>query len=293
MESRLPERLKRIVAPPAQFLDGFLFFFRAVPFLARHPILWPYALLPFLINGAIVVASAIALVYFFPDLSGLLWKPPEAWYLWLLYLPYLAVLFLLIPLIAYVLFFMILPGITSPPFKGKLCKHARQIIKKQPVRPAGGFWIDVVMPTVIEIRKGVRVLLTSVLLLPVNLVPVVGQGAYLVLVSYFTWWNMALNNLEYPLDSESWVTPLPLKRKFVSLRRWPALGLGCAISLTYLIPFLNFFTVSVGVIGATLLYHAYGEQAGLWETPPQGRDDGPKGNPAPQGHEPNETSTWP
>jgi uncharacterized protein involved in cysteine biosynthesis len=99
--------------------------------------------------------------------------------------------------------------------------------------------------------------------LPLNLVPIVGHGAYIVLSSYFTWMHFALNYLEYPIDSESTHTPLDKKRRYLRSRRWPVLGFGFALSLTCLIPFLNFFLVPVGVVGATLLYQAYGEMEGV------------------------------
>jgi uncharacterized protein involved in cysteine biosynthesis len=82
-------------------------------------------------------------------------------------------------------------------------------------------------------------------------------------MTYMTWYQFGLNYLEYPIDSEAWVLPLDMKRKYIRSRLWPALGLGCAISLTCLVPFLNFFCMPVGVVGATLLYQAYGEQDGL------------------------------
>jgi CysZ protein len=262
--------LQRASAPLLQFADGFLCFLRGFVFLGRHPALWPYAVLPFLINAAIVVAAGIALAFALPLAARHVCRP-ELWWHWILFvLGMIAAIPLGLGLL-YFLFFMLLPGIVSPPFKGKLTRYTRQILKKTELRPAGGIWVDAVLPTIIEIRKAVRFLLISLVLLPVNLVPVVGQVAYLVLMSYYTWMHMALNYLEYPIDSESWVLPLALKRKYVRSRRWPALGFGCALSLTCLVPFLNFFCMPVGVVGATLLYHAYGEQEGLHEgAPPSG-----------------------
>ncbi|MHC5080734.1 MAG: EI24 domain-containing protein [Planctomycetota bacterium] len=262
MPDPLPQRLKRFATPLGQFIDGFLYFFRGLAFLARHSILWPYAILPFVINLFIVLAAGLALVYLIPFLSAKI-TTPEPWWEWILFVFLILVGGVLGLFFLYFLFFMVLPGIIAPPFKGKLTKHTRQLIKKCTVRPAGGFWIDVVMPTVIEIRKALRFLGISLLLLPINLIPVLGQIAYLVLMSYFTWMHFALNYLEYPIDSESFVTPLDRKRRYVRSRRWTTLGFGCAISLLYLIPFVNFFCVPVGVVGATLLYQAYGELQGV------------------------------
>ena len=112
-------------------------------------------------------------------------------------------------------------------------------------------------------RKAVRLLAISLLLLPLNLIPVAGSVVYLVLRSYITWMYFALNYLEYPIDSESSHTPLDRKRAYVRSRRWPALGFGCAISLLYMVPFLGFFCIPGGVVGATLLYQAYGEMDGV------------------------------
>jgi CysZ protein len=268
MKWALSPRWKKAAAPLGQFADGFLYFLRGFPFLARNQVLWPYAILPFVINAVLAVGAGVVLVLLVPLGAAYFVRPDTVWE-WLLLV---LALIVGIPLglgLVYFLFFMLLPGIISPPFKGKLTRHTRQILKKTDLRPAGGFWIDVVLPSIIEVRKAFRFLLISILLLPLNLIPVVGQAAYLVLFGYFTWMQMALNYLEYPIDSESWVLPLSLKRKYVRSRRWPALGFGCAISLTCLVPFLNFFCMPVGVIGATLLYEAYGEQEGLQEGDPR------------------------
>lgn len=259
MQTSLPARVRPVVRPFGQFASAFLTFFRGFGFLARHSALWPWAILPFAINFVIVLAATAALLYFFSDLTGLLLSPPEAWYGWFWYVPYIALCIVLIPFLGYVLFFVILPGIVSPVFKGRLTKHTRQILKGTPVKPAGGFWVDVVLPTVIELRKAGRLILVTLALLPLNLVPILGNAAYLVLVSYFTWMHMALNYLEYPIDSESFVTPLSEKRRYIRRHRWSSLGFGCALSLTCLVPFLNFFCVPVGVVGATLLYQDLGE----------------------------------
>jgi CysZ protein len=263
MEQPIPERLKTLATPFTRFLDGILFYLRGFAFLARHPKLWPYAILPFLINLLVVAAAAVALFYFLPEIGGLLWKPPTAWYGWLLYVPYVVVLGFLILIVSYILFFMILPGIIAPPFKGKLTRYTREILKETSVHPVGGIYVDVIEPTILEIRKGLRLLLITVVLLPLNLIPLLGNAAYLGIMSYFTWMHFALNYLEYPIDSESTHTPLERKRRYVRSRRWPALGFGFALSLTCLIPFLNFFLVPVGVVGATLLYQAYGEMEGI------------------------------
>ena len=268
MKWTLPPRLKKTAAPLGQFADGFLYFLRGFVFLFRNPILWPYAILPFVINAVLAIGAGIALVLLVP--LGAAWiVRPDTWWEWLLLV---LALLVAIPLglgLVYFLFFMLLPGIVSPPFKGKLTRHTRQILKNTALRPAGGFWVDVVLPAIIEARKAFRFLLIAIVLLPLNAIPVVGQAAYIVLFSYFTWMQMALNYLEYPIDSESWVLPLNLKRRYLRSRRWPALGFGCAISLTCLVPFLNFFCMPVGVVGATLLYQAYGEQEGLHDGDPR------------------------
>jgi CysZ protein len=271
---RIPERLKRIATPFGQFADGFLYFFRGFGFLSKHSELWPYAVLPFVINMVIVTVAAGALLYFFPEITGLVLAPPNAWYGWFWYVPFLLLYFLAIGFFMYFLFFMILPGIVAPPFKGKLCRYTRQILKGAELNPVGGLYVDVIEPTLIELRKAVRLLAITLLLLPMNLIPVAGQIVYGVFVTYFTWMAFALNYLEYPIDSESFHTPLGRKRAYIRARRWPALGFGCAISLLYLIPVVNFFCIPVGVVGAALLYQAYGEMEGVDAAPAkrQGRN---------------------
>lgn len=264
MAGKLIQSTRRVASPLLRFADGFLYFFRGFWFLFKNPVLWPYAVMPFVINLFIVAVAVAALAFLVPKLGFLLIRP-QTFLGWAGYVVLLAAGAVFGLFAAYFLFFMLLPGLTSPVFKGKLTRRTRQLLKKVELRPAGGFWIDVVMPTLIELRKALRFLLISLALLPLNLVPVVGQIAYLAAMSYFTWYDFALNYLEYPIDSEAWVLPLNMKRKYLRSRLMPALGLGCAISLTCLVPFLNFFCVPVGVVGATLLYQAYGEQQGLEE----------------------------
>ncbi|MHC4780678.1 MAG: EI24 domain-containing protein, partial [Planctomycetota bacterium] len=166
MDTKVPERLKKLTKPLTSFADGIMFYVRGLVFLTRHPRLWPYAILPFLINMVIVTCTVVLLYYFLPDISGLIWTRPGAWYYWFLYVPYLIILGFLVLILGYILFFMILPGIVGPPFKGKLTRYTRQILKKTTLSPVGGVYVDVIEPTIIEIRKALRLLLLTVILLP-------------------------------------------------------------------------------------------------------------------------------
>ena len=91
-------------------------------------------------------------------------------------------------------------------------------------------------------------------LLPLNLVPVVGTGAYAVVSTAWAAWWLAAEYLSGPMARHL----MPFKRVLAVMRARPmvCLGFGLALYVILWVPVLNFFLVPVAVVGGTLLFRA-------------------------------------
>jgi len=244
------------------FAAGFLFLFRGLGYLVTHSKLWPYAALPLIINLVIVSGLGILALVLFPEARSLLWTKPLAWYLLILWY---CMNFILVALTIFILFlaFIILSGIIAGPFNGKLARYTRETLTGRKLDPAGGFYVDVLITLVNEIKKFVYFTGLQIAILFLNLIPVVGNVAYVILGGYLTFNFLAYAFLEYSIESESWVISMKQRRTYIRSRRWAVLGFGAASSLIFLLPFINILLAPVAVVGGAMLYEKYGGQEGL------------------------------
>jgi len=110
-------------------------------------------------------------------------------------------------------------------------------------------------------------LLGFLVLLPLNLIPVVGSVAWMVLSSLWTMYWLAVEYLSGPMARHLY----PFRRVLSALRaRLPlTMGFGAALYVMLWIPVVNFFLMPVAVVAATLLYRALKAAGALGEPPGQ------------------------
>lgn len=129
-----------------------------------------------------------------------------------------------------------LGGFTAPPFSLGALLHGTFVALKHTL--------------------GRLVLMTagSVLLLPLNFVPGVGNVLYVVLSSTWSMFWLAVEHLSNPTARHL----RPFRQVLAVLRRRWALGLGFGAALFVMlwVPVLNFFLMPVAVVAGTLLYRA-------------------------------------
>ena len=67
-------------------------------------------------------------------------------------------------------------------------------------------------------------------------------------------WTMAIQYLDYPMDSNG--VEFPAMRERLGLRRMTTMGFGSSVLLATLVPILNWFVMPAAVAGATALWVA-------------------------------------
>lgn len=255
-------RAGKIAKPVADAVQGFLFLPRGLGYLVSHSDLWPYAVLPLVINIAIIALLGGLAFFFFPEIRSLIWDRPDNFFLeiaWFL----LNVVLVIAMLFVLFLLFIFLSGVIAGPFNSKLARYTRESLTGRKLDPAGGFYIDVIITLVNEVKKLVYFTLLQIAILPLNLIPGIGSVAYAVIGGYLTFVFLAYAFLEKSIESENWVISMKQRRQYLRSRRWAVLGFGAAASLIFVIPFLNIFLAPVAVVGAAMLYESYGCQSGL------------------------------
>lgn len=246
----------------SDFVEGILFLPRGASYLVSNRRLWPYAILPLLINIFIVLVLGGLGVVFFPKIRSIVWGRPEEWY-WLALWYAFSLLLVVVLLITLFVIFLLLLGLIGGPFNSKLALRTREALRGEKLNPAGGIYADVLLPVVNEVKKFFLFILLQVAVLFLNLIPAVGTIAYAVTGSVLTFLFLAYAFLEYSIETEEWIISLRQRFHYLLARVWPALGFGCALSLLFFIPVIDFFLAPVAVVGAVLLYEEYGGQKGL------------------------------
>ncbi len=243
-------------------VQGGLFLPRGFAYLVSHAELWPYAALPLAINVAIIGLLTGAMIILFPHMRSAIWSRPDGAILEIVWFG-MNILLGIVILFALFLAFIFLSGVIAGPFNSKLARYTRESLTGRKLDPAGGFYIDVIITLVNELKKFVYFTLLQIAILPLNLVPGIGSVAYAVVGGYFTSMFLAYAFLEKSIESESWVISMKQRRQYMRSRRWAILGFGAASSLIFVVPFLNILLAPVAVVGAAMLYESYGGQSGL------------------------------
>lgn len=102
-----------------------------------------------------------------------------------------------------------------------------------------------------ELKKVFYYVKVASIILVLSLIPVMNVLAPL-LWFLFGAWMLTIEYLDYPFANNHIIFPESLKT--MSAHKAMCLGFGLSITLIALIPVVNWFTVAIGVIGATVIY---------------------------------------
>jgi len=232
------------------FLTGVLAPFQALPLLLR-PKIRIYAFLPLcltiivLLGGAYFLRSTIEttlslMVPAFPDWinSMISWALSALISIWTSF------------------FLLGLISILSCPFNSLLSSKVLLYLSN-PTEPKNN-------PTslLLEIRESIGALKAELkkvfyymkcasIILILSLVPGINIFAPLLWV-FFGAWMLTIEYLDYPFSNDQIVFPESLKT--IVSQKATCFGFGLSITLIALIPIVNWLTVAIGVVGATLIY---------------------------------------
>ncbi|NLV23429.1 MAG: sulfate transporter CysZ [Deltaproteobacteria bacterium] len=243
--------------PLARFSRGFFYPFRAGRYLVGHPRLWKFVLVPLLIN-IVVFSSLIYLGFLFFDAYVLQMVPSgEAWYWLILYYTLWALAAAVTGMLVFFTF-TVVGNLVASPFNDLLSEKTEEMIVGTPAREHfswAGFWADGKRILAMEARKMAVFVALMLLLLGLNFVPVVGSLLFSILAFLLTISFLAVEYLSFVAARKEF-TYKKLRRYFFS--RFSLLaGFGTGVFVLLAVPFLNFVSIPLGVIGATLVWFDY------------------------------------
>jgi len=236
------------------FFSGLFTPWRGFRFLATHPRLLSYALLPLIINTVLfVIFFLISFKYFSHWLEALL-PQGQAWY-WVILTYLLTVVLALLLLLVIVFTFAAAANILASPFNDALSARTEALAAGQlSDTPFSfiGLFKEIGRTIVEELKKIAFYLAAAAVLLLLNLVPVVGQALYGLLFMLLTIAWLGLSFLDYALARHGY--RLGQKLNLVRRNFRPVFGFGLGVFAGLLIPVFNLFFIPVAVVGGTLLY---------------------------------------
>ncbi|MDO8527552.1 MAG: EI24 domain-containing protein [Deltaproteobacteria bacterium] len=249
----------------SQFVLGIKTLFRGFGFLLKHPSLWPWVFIPWIIAILLLAFSWGIFVHYYPDFYqfllahvGLQVTAPEHGFwatfgygaLWVLRQILKVILFLLgLILLSIVTFAVTL--ILSAPFCDILAEKTGILAKGQTPIPFewARFFKSIGRTITVESQKAVLFLIFPIVFLLFNLIPGVGGLIYAMATCLFGMWALGFVAVDYTLGLEIWT----FRQRFQLARqsKFALIGFG----LPFLIPFAPLLLQAPMVVGGTLLYH--------------------------------------
>ncbi len=240
--------------PMTRFSKGFFYPFRAGKYLVGHPRLWKFVLIPFVIN-VVVFSSLLYFGFLFFDSYVLKLVPTgETWYWLFLYYTLWAVAAAVTGVLVFFAF-TVVGNLIASPFNDLLSEKTEELIigvQSERKFTLAGFWLDAKRILAMESKKMALFVFAMLLLFCLNFLPGIGNLLFSLLAFLLTISFLAVEYLSF-VTSRKEITFRQLRRHFFS--RFALLaGFGTGVFVLLAIPFLNFVSIPLGVIGATLVW---------------------------------------
>ena len=246
---------------PRRLVSGMVYWFKGLQFLIFRPALWTYLIIPLLIN--LVLAFLVfhfGWTWMHDKLPSVKFIVPEAvskWklvWLWIEAVPLylLKVLLWIITFLVFstldVLFFVFFAAVIGSPFYDFLAMKIERL-KGFPVedRPFS-LGNSILYPMGNALKMTLFSLFVALLAFGLNYIPLLGNGIYVLLVSF----PLSMNLIAYAAERRLWGFFKTFG--FVWKWKWEFMGFGL-MAFAFMMPFgLNVLTFPVSVAGATLLF---------------------------------------
>lgn len=231
------------------YVRGLSVSFEGLQFLCQRPTLWRFAILPILVN-VFVSLAALAIAY---QSGSYVWQSysdslPIAWWAtiikWCLFLVVVLVA-LAVTFVAYLL----LQSLFCAWFFSQLARHVELFL---------GTSSDELTdpPIAVQIsdalRASLKLITVTVFVLLLNVIPVIGSVAALIIGLYVDAYILGSEFFGYPLELRGvrWKD----RQRIAKAHLGATLGLGTVVSLLFLIPILGPAIQATSVVGAVLLF---------------------------------------
>lgn len=240
---------------------GFAYIGKGFHFFGKHRRLWWYAIIPTMINILVLVGLLFLLFHYFGDLTGWIFENggdeiahpsfwAKAWHYILFGLIYIVkvilfIILLLILLIVAFIFAMIIAG----PFNDALSEKVEQMVSGKEIPFSWRSFVKSVWRSIItESQKALFFLLIPIVLLLLNLIPVVGSAACIILTAIFASFDIGFNFFDLPMARRLW--SFSRRMKVGWKYRYQLTGFG----VLSLIPFFPYIFAAPLVAGGTLFF---------------------------------------
>jgi CysZ protein len=232
------------------FARGFSYPFRAGHFLLGHPRLWPYVLIPFLINLIVFSLAVWGGLDFFDSTVESMIPVGDTWYWSVLYYFLWLVAVLATALLVFFLF-AIVGNLIASPFNDILSEKTESTLTG--IQKSEPFSVAVFLKTTVhtlldELLKISAFVFGMILLFLFLLLPAVGPVLYSFLSLVWTALFLVIEYTGYIFSRHQLL--FRDQRQFIRQHKLASLGFGTGALCLLAIPFLQFFTIPLGVIGA-------------------------------------------
>jgi CysZ protein len=236
---------------PMGFLQGASYVPRGLWFLLRHPVAWPFAVLPLLVNAVLLIGFLFGAWLLHDNVSA--WIGPDAPPQWLAVLVWIGAL--LIVLLGAAVSTLLIGAILAGPFQEKLSEVIEGLASDDPLVEEGLSVAVVARDALRTVRDSIEQLAVFLLvflpLLASSFLPVVGIAALVLLYA----WSSFFLALQFS-DPYFARRKVPRMEKIGRLREQWAMSMGFGFALTALmvVPLLQIVLSPALVVGGTLMW---------------------------------------
>ncbi len=240
--------------PIANFSRGFLYPFRAGKFIKGHPVLLKYILVPFLINVVVLSIAVYWGLSFFNSIVVHYIPQGDAWY-WVILSYFIWTLAILLTMVLVFFVFTVTGAVIASPFNDILSEKTEELLTGIPNEEPFIFKVflkDALHMVMDESKKILIFVILMIFLLTLNLVPG-GALPYSILSVLLTIFFLVVEYTGY-IFARKHLT-FRDQRRFIFSRKFLMLGFGAGVMGVLAVPFLQFFCIPLGVVGATQLWY--------------------------------------
>ena len=253
------ENTHYITGPAGNFSAGFLYPFRAGQFIKKNPVLYKYIFIPLMISVTVFSLAGYWGLQVFDYFVNQNIPQDDIWY-WLLLNKLIWISAILVTFILVFFSFTVLGNLIASPFNDILSEKSEEILSGK-VADAGSFHLVLFMKETGKtlLNESLKISLfvcCMIFLFALNLLPVLGSMLYGALAFLLTVYFLVIEYTGFVFSRKR--LTFKNQRKFIKKNRLLCAGFGCGAFILLAIPFVQFFSIPMGVVGATLLCYDAG-----------------------------------
>ena len=236
------------------FSRGFFAPFRSVRILRDNPRLLQYIVIPFLVNLVVFSGAVYLGLDFFGNTVVEYLPQGEAWYWAVLYWLLWMVAVLLTAVLVF-FSFTVVGNLLASPFNDLLSERTEEVLGGKVNDESfsfGRFIRDAWQTILLEARKMWVFVVIMVLILPLNLLPVVGNSIYTVLAVSLTLFFLCFEYLGFVMVRKHQF--FREQKNYILARKFLMLGFSCGVMVILAIPFFQLLCIPLAVVGATRIW---------------------------------------